>query len=130
MLFNQVIDPIRSRCLCIRVPSPSGSEVQEVLQSIAKAEDIDLPNSFAQNIAAESRGSLRRAILALEVSHAQQYPFVKGQDVPIPDWELYIKVLRMSSMLIKPYKLCKLVIVSSIKSKEFAYTRVQTQPKR
>lgn len=74
------------------MPGPAESEVQEVLQSIAKAEDINLPDFFARNIAAESRGNLRRAILALEVSYAQQYPFKKEQDVPIPDWELYIKV--------------------------------------
>lgn len=92
LIRMQVIEPIRSRCLCIRVPGPSSMETQEVLQAVAMAENIQLPDKFSAQIASEANGNLRRALLALEVSHAQHYPFHEDQEVPIPDWESYIKV--------------------------------------
>jgi replication factor C subunit 3/5 len=39
----RVIDPLRSRCIALRVPAPSVPEVQVVLQGVASAEHVELP---------------------------------------------------------------------------------------
>jgi replication factor C subunit 3/5 len=39
----RVIDPLRSRCIALRVPSPSVEEIQVVLHGVASAEHVELP---------------------------------------------------------------------------------------
>merc|ERR1719336_566688 len=39
---SKVIDPLRSRCLAVRVPAPTHDEVMQVLRQIAKAEGVPL----------------------------------------------------------------------------------------
>jgi replication factor C subunit 3/5 len=39
----RVIDPLRSRCIALRVPAPSVAEIQVVLQGVASAERVELP---------------------------------------------------------------------------------------
>lgn len=90
---SKVIDPVRSRCLGIRVAAPSHAEIGTVLQAVARKESLTLPPALAQRIAEASGRNLRRAVLMLEASKAQQYPFSEGQLVQQPDWEAYIGVL-------------------------------------
>lgn len=84
-----VIDPVRSRCLGIRVPAPNPAEIMSVLEGIAKKESIVLEKPFAARIANNSNGNLRRAILMLEACRVQSYPFSMGQQLQIPDWEQF-----------------------------------------
>src|SRR3546814_7933998 len=46
---------------------------------------------FATLIAKKSNRNLRRAILMMETAKAEQYPFVTGQQLPLPDWESFIQ---------------------------------------
>ncbi len=46
----QVIDPLRSRCLCVRVPGPTGAEIQQVLQHVADKENLQLPDALRQRV--------------------------------------------------------------------------------
>jgi replication factor C subunit 3/5 len=39
----RVIDPLRSRCIALRVPAPAVPEIQVVLHSVASAEHVELP---------------------------------------------------------------------------------------
>jgi len=88
---SRVIEPVRSRCLCVRVSAPTSAEICDVLMAVAKKESLDLPSALASRIAATSGRDLRRALLALEVARVQQYPFSDGQPVALADWELYIQ---------------------------------------
>ncbi|CAG8480606.1 16746_t:CDS:2, partial [Funneliformis mosseae] len=63
---SKIIDPIRSRCLLIRVPAPTNDEIIETLSNIAKKECIKLPLKVAKLIADESNRDLRKAILSFE----------------------------------------------------------------
>merc|ERR1719336_841961 len=45
---SKVIDPLRSRCLAIRVPSPPTQEVINTLQYVAKQEGVALPDKLAE----------------------------------------------------------------------------------
>lgn len=88
---SRVIEPVRSRCLCIRVHAPTPEEVREVLTTVAKKESLSLPDELADRVVEASNRDLRRALLMLESCRTQQYPFTPDQPVPQADWELYVK---------------------------------------
>jgi len=55
-----VIEPVRSRCLGIRVSAPSQGEIMGVLRGVAHAEKLPLPETVGAKIAAQSCRNLRR----------------------------------------------------------------------
>mmetsp|Transcript_7117 Transcript_7117/g.15209 ORF Transcript_7117/g.15209 Transcript_7117/m.15209 type:complete len:372 (+) Transcript_7117:164-1279(+) len=85
---SKVIEPLRSRCLGIRVPLPSDTEIASVLRSVCRSESLVLPDAFAEKLAVASGGNLRRAVLQLEASKATQYPFAPDQKPVRAEWEL------------------------------------------
>ena len=87
---SKVIDPVRSRCLGIRVPAPTQTQIVSVLQKISKSERVQLPDELAVRIAVMSKRNLRRAVLMLEACKVQQYPMAPNQVVNIADWERFI----------------------------------------
>eukprot|EP00656_Telonema_subtile_P036268 TRINITY_DN40242_c0_g1_i1.p1 TRINITY_DN40242_c0_g1~~TRINITY_DN40242_c0_g1_i1.p1 ORF type:complete len:357 (+),score=81.81 TRINITY_DN40242_c0_g1_i1:191-1261(+) len=87
----KVIEPLRSRCLGIRVPAPSGEAICRILNQICKKEGMpELPENLASRIIQQSGRNLRRAILSLEACKAQSYPFKADTAVAIPDWHRFI----------------------------------------
>ena len=94
--LSKVIEPVRSRCLGIRVPAPSNDDIAGVLQSVARKQSLTLPEPLAINIARESSRNLRRALLMLEACHVQNRDgFTPDQPVQKTDWELYLRQLAM-----------------------------------
>jgi len=89
--LGKIIDPLRSRCLCVRVPAPTNEEIVNILQLICKKESLTLPSELANEIVNKSERNLRRAILSLEACKVKQYPFQANQTVDLPDWEEYIR---------------------------------------
>ena len=63
--IHKLIMPIRSRCINIRVPAPSKIEIADVLFSIAKSENLTLPEEVVERIVESSRRNLRDAICQL-----------------------------------------------------------------
>jgi hypothetical protein len=98
----QVIEPVRSRCLCIRVAAPTQEQVAAQLQAVAAQERLVLPPALAQRLAEASERNLRRALLSLEACRVQRYPFDEGQEAAAPDWELYIRVRAPRSLACSP----------------------------
>ncbi|XP_044738760.1 replication factor C subunit 3 [Chrysoperla carnea] len=88
---SRVIPAIKSRCLGIRVPSPSTEEIVTILQNICKKEGLTIPQKLAENMATLSERNLRRAILLCEAAKVQQYPFNPDQKLSPPDWQSFIK---------------------------------------
>eukprot|EP01004_Peranema_trichophorum_P008284 NODE_7038_length_817_cov_41.085014_g6435_i0.p1 GENE.NODE_7038_length_817_cov_41.085014_g6435_i0~~NODE_7038_length_817_cov_41.085014_g6435_i0.p1 ORF type:complete len:188 (+),score=27.31 NODE_7038_length_817_cov_41.085014_g6435_i0:149-712(+) len=91
--YKQTHRSPKSRCLSIRVPSPSTQEIVTVLNNVAKKEGMTLPEPFALRIANGSDRNLRRALLMLEAARVQQYPFHVDQQLPLPDWENYVSLI-------------------------------------
>ncbi|KAJ8605208.1 hypothetical protein CTAYLR_000440 [Chrysophaeum taylorii] len=87
---SKVIDPVRSRCLGIRVAAPTDAEICVVLQSVAAKERLVLPDKLAARVAKASNRNLRRAVLALEAAKVKQYPFDEECPIEPPDWEAYV----------------------------------------
>jgi len=91
---SKVIEPLRSRCLGLRVAAPGHDEIVQVLQNIATREGMsNLPAPLADKIAKQSGRNLRRAILSLEACKAQHYPFNDETPVALSDWETFITQL-------------------------------------
>ena len=68
-----IITPIRSRMLLIRVAAPSENEICKVLGIVGKKEGWSEAAGLNQRIARESGRNIRRALLMFEAIHAQKY---------------------------------------------------------
>ncbi|VDM39824.1 unnamed protein product [Toxocara canis] len=87
--ITKVIDPLRSRCMAIRVAAPSDHDVANVIRTVCKAENVIVPANVVMSIVSKSCGNMRRAILMLEATKAKGYPFKDNQTILEPDWEIY-----------------------------------------
>ncbi|KAI9916597.1 hypothetical protein PsorP6_017006 [Peronosclerospora sorghi] len=90
---SKVIDPLRSRCLGVRVGAPTFDEVCNILLGVCAKERIGYCAPFGMQIAIKSERNLRRALLMLETCRVQQYPFSPEQQIQLPAWEEYICTL-------------------------------------
>ena len=92
--LSKVIEPVRSRCLGVRVAAPTHDDIAQVLKKVAAKQSLTLPDQLAINIARESSRNLRRALLMLEACHVQNRDGFTPDQVPQKtDWELYLKQL-------------------------------------
>lgn len=91
--LGRVIPAVRSRCLVIRVPAPTHAEIEAVLTAVCRKESVHLPANIAAAVAQQSGRNLRRALLMLEASKVQQYPFEERHLVVHHAWEKFIKAL-------------------------------------
>lgn len=67
-----IIAPIRSRTLLVRVAAPTEAEICEVLKKVGDAENWAEADGLNRRIAKESGRNLRRALLMFEAVHAQK----------------------------------------------------------
>jgi len=88
---SRVIPAVRSRCLCLRVPSPSIEQISVIIKQTCKQEGITIPNELVNKIAMKSNRNLRRALLMCETAYVAHYPFTNDQEIVEPDWELFLK---------------------------------------
>ena len=72
---GNIIAPIRSRTLLVRVPAPSEDEIVKVLAKAGKSEGWQVVEALDRRIAKESGRNLRRALLMFEAVHAQKWVF-------------------------------------------------------
>ncbi|KAJ4137843.1 Replication factor C (RF-C) subunit [Fusarium equiseti] len=85
-----IIAPIRSRTLLVRVAAPSHEEICDVLAVSAKKEGWPVVQGLHQRIAEESGRNLRRALLMYEAVHAQNEKVTDSTPIPPADWEALI----------------------------------------
>jgi len=87
---SKVIGPLKSRCLGIRISSPTHDEITRILVSVASKENLTLSPTLALSISRLSSRNLRRALLMLESAHTTDPDLDPGMQVPRCDWEEYI----------------------------------------
>ena len=68
-----IIAPIRSRTLLVRVAAPTETEICRVLADVGGKEGWSEAVGLNKRIAKESGRNLRRALLMFEAVHAQKY---------------------------------------------------------
>lgn len=95
--LSKVIEPVRSRCLAIRVPSPTHDEITMSVRSVFQIEGSmqGCTDQFLLQIAQHSNRNLRRALLLAETSKVAAAAGSNGEELKIqlPDWERYIELL-------------------------------------
>ncbi|QEU61716.1 Rfc5 [Kluyveromyces lactis] len=111
--MSSIIAPIKSRCLLVRVPSPSLQETVSILQDCCSKEKITAEGNCLERIANLSKGNLRMSLLALE-STALQNELHLRNDTPLnrPDWQLVIH--KMARKILKERTVNNLVECRSI----------------
>ncbi|KAF3069161.1 hypothetical protein CFAM422_007127 [Trichoderma lentiforme] len=85
-----IIAPIRSRTLLVRVAAPTHAEICDVLAQSAKKENWEVVKGLHQRIAEESGRNLRRALLMYEAVHAQNEKVTDSTPIPPADWEALV----------------------------------------
>ncbi|GAM37583.1 DNA clamp loader [Talaromyces pinophilus] len=90
---SNIIAPIRSRTLLVRVAAPSETEICAVLKSAAAKENWASSDALNLRIARESGRNLRRALLMFEAIYAQNEKVSDKTPIPPPDWEALISVV-------------------------------------
>lgn len=103
---SRVMAPLRSRCMCVRVPAPTDEQCAAVVREVARREGVAVPPELAARVAMSSDRNLRRALLAAEVCRAQAagggggtaasgggLPTSLPADCPVhqADWQLYCR---------------------------------------
>ena len=66
--LTKIIPPIRSRCLSIRVPCPSESEIKNILTTIKLRESVNVSEKQIDSIVQSCDRNIRRAINSLQLS--------------------------------------------------------------
>ena len=101
----RLIAPIKSRCLIIRIPSPSIQALKSALKDILiKEGNIIFPEDVLFVIAKNSNGNLRKAILLLECTKSKamlqnlNIQTLQACVVPSTDWESALE--EVASMVI------------------------------
>jgi len=89
----KVIEPVRSRCVALRIPAPTKGDIKKVLQEVSKKENTALPEPLAERIAIASNRNLRRALLMVEACKVKQSPLTDDQAVEVADWERFIGII-------------------------------------
>ena len=85
-----IIAPIRSRTLLVRVAAPTEKEICDVLAKTGEKENWPVREGLNRRIAQESGRNLRRALLMFEAVHAQNEKVSDDTPIPPPDWEALI----------------------------------------
>ncbi|KAF9222631.1 P-loop containing nucleoside triphosphate hydrolase protein [Gyrodon lividus] len=86
---SRLIAPIKSRCLLMRVASPTSEEMQTVLEHVAKKLKFDLPPEASLQIVEDAAGNMRKALLVFEALKMQSPDLTGPLAIAKPDWETY-----------------------------------------
>uniref|UniRef100_A0A914ZSP4 AAA+ ATPase domain-containing protein n=1 Tax=Parascaris univalens TaxID=6257 RepID=A0A914ZSP4_PARUN len=87
----KIIDPLRSRCMAIRVAAPSDHDAVVVVEAICKAESVAIPDPVVASVVKKACGNMRRILLMVEAIRVQSCMSEENQFLPEPDWEVYLK---------------------------------------
>ncbi|CAG8285672.1 unnamed protein product [Penicillium olsonii] len=87
---SNIIAPIRSRCLLVRVAAPTEADICSALSLAGKKEGWTESEVLNQRIAKESGRNLRRALLMFESIYAQNEKVTDKTPIPPPDWEALV----------------------------------------
>jgi replication factor C subunit 3/5 len=65
--LSSVIEPLRSRCVCLRVSSPTNTELFPVMYKIAVKEDVHLKFTDYMRILDEGNGNIKKILWLIEL---------------------------------------------------------------
>ncbi|PWA95329.1 DNA polymerase III, clamp loader complex, gamma/delta/delta subunit, C-terminal [Artemisia annua] len=89
------LQPLKNICKVVQLLSPSNKEIVEVLEFIARKEEIELSRDLAERIAVKSKNNLRQAIRSFEATW-QHNPLLDGERIILTGWENDIAQIAIS----------------------------------
>ncbi|GMT23341.1 hypothetical protein PFISCL1PPCAC_14638 [Pristionchus fissidentatus] len=89
--LSRVIDPLRSRCMAIRVGAPTDAQIEDAITNVCRQEKFTLPPSVTKKLIEFAKGNTRRALLSMEALCPKTDPVKPGDDVPMIEWERYLE---------------------------------------
>lgn len=117
---SNIINPIKSRTLLIRVAAPTAKEIGVVISIVAKKEKIQLPaeekdqDILFEKLAQRSHRNLRKALLMFQAMYAStpSGPVTADTTIPLPDWEVTVSFI--ATEISKNRSAAKLLEIRSI----------------
>lgn len=90
--MSSIIAPIKSRCLLVRCPAPTNTDMIKILSEVATEEQVELESgAILNNIVNECNGNLRVALLMFEsMSLNNEMKLKNGTSLIKPDWKVVI----------------------------------------
>lgn len=95
---SNIIPPIKSRTLLVRIPAPSVSEISQILNNVATKENLKFSVNeeseklkLFEKIAINSSQNLRKALLCFETVSMQNETIQLSTNLIDLDWEIIIK---------------------------------------
>lgn len=89
--LSSLIEPIRSRCFQIRIPSPNESQILAVIKEVSKVEHLNKSVAFLKYIAGNCQNNMRIALLMLQTAIIKNV--THPEEIPIPEWQVYLNNL-------------------------------------
>lgn len=71
--LSKIIEPIRSRCFALRIPSPSDEELKQNLQNIIKCEALDINDEQIKEVISKHGKNVRECINVLQMTSLGNY---------------------------------------------------------
>ncbi len=106
--LSKVIDPLKSRCMCIRIGAPSNSELLKLALHISAKENISLTLDNYTKLLNNSNGSVRKLLWKLSLIKAGQKDRVNTKfETPIDE-----TIEQITDLILK----CDLNNINSIRS--------------
>ncbi|AET41271.1 replication factor C subunit 5 Ecym_7452 [Eremothecium cymbalariae DBVPG len=106
--MSNIIAPIKSRCLVVRVPAPQTLEMAKIMETVCMSEGVTASEQKLQEIAEFSNGNLRLALLTLESMCFQNDLKLTDSAVLIkPDW--MVVILKLANKILKERSVGSLV---------------------
>lgn len=118
--LTKIINPIKSRCLCIRIKNPTYKDIDTYINDINKKENLKITKSKIKNIVKNSNRNLKKAILDLETYTYQNKSNIDNKiNISVNKIVSTLKNKNFNLKLIEGWetKLYKLIINFSIEDK-------------
>lgn len=87
---SRIIEPLRSRCMVVRISTPEDKELCACIQKVCKEEDVKVSSHWIEKLLEMSDGNARRSLCMLEASVSQYGDNLDKQKPIEPEWELYL----------------------------------------
>jgi replication factor C subunit 3/5 len=71
--LSKIIMPIRSRCLSLRIPSPTNEDIKKLLKDIKNKENLMINDRMIDAVVENSNRNVRKAINTLQLSRKLIY---------------------------------------------------------
>lgn len=106
---SKIMEPVRSRCLSLRISAPCAQSITTMLREICEKENVDLSHKLASRIVETASGNLRRSLLTLEACLTRQYPLLDEMRIPLGFWEILIEDITREMFKQQSKKTIKLI---------------------